>query len=86
MSSWQSGHGLASLLLMTDFNCIGHGWSGRLHTQHAWPVDWVRQLIKIHKHKLRLWEISVSGLMSQPGQCADLRSCLTSGVGRFLLE
>ena len=89
MSSRQPGHGMASLLLMTDFSCIGHGWGGGLHIRHGWPVDWVK--IKIHKHKLPLWVSSVGGLMSQPGQGADLRSCIMSachdpGVGRFSLE
>jgi len=45
----------------------------------------------IHKHNLPLWWSSVGGLMSQPGQGADLRSCLMSacrdpGVGTFSLE
>jgi len=35
MSSRQSGHGMASLLLMIVFSCIGHGWGGRLHIQHG---------------------------------------------------
>ena len=91
MSSWHSGHGTDSLLLITDFSCIGHRWGGGLHIQHGWPVDWVRQLIKIHKHKLPLWVSSVGGLMSQQGQGADLRSCIMSaghdpGVGTFSLE